>query len=474
MREHDAIIEDAYRASPEPFLRSFYGNELKMSPSGRSLAVKGVLRADYKNGRWVACDWSGGGIGGSVNIIRHVYNVGFKDAVELLTGQSFSDPVRAHPAPQKPRLRRKTEAGPPQILRVPDFVADKTEGRAYLQSRGVFLETIMRCEHEGSLAYTKNGLCFLGRNEMGAIRYVAHRFYREQEAPDGSMRTKKDEVNSSKTYTFNIQPKTERYATYLVEGGINALSLHDLLSRCGEDAFIVTTGSVSARGWMKNPATLARIAKSTGIVMICENESAGKRATAERKQYETDGLRLKVLNDLRDALGEENALRITLAYPPVGYGDINDYMAHYAQEESDKTEAYIASFVARIEEAESLESYEERYEAMEPPPILLIPKPIATDFLPKTYAPRRTGGHHDVEGVHDHTDRSEEPKPALIKPLPPSPIMRRRLSVPVQEEDDSYVPPTVEVNKDAVQRRPRFHVQRTIPAIAPIIRSPEP
>lgn len=470
------MIEDAYRASPEPFLRSMYGNELKVNPSGRSLSIKGVLRADYKNGRWVACDWSGGGIGGSVNIIRHVYNIGFKEAVELLTGQSFRDLVHDKPAPSKPRVRRTTEMQPPQILKVPEFIADKTQGQAYLQSRGVPLQVIAHCEREGSLAYTKDGLCFLGRDEIGAIRYVAHRFYQEQEAPDGSMRNKKDELHSSKEYTFNIKPRSERYATYLVEGGINALSLYDLLSRRGEEAFIVTTGSVSARGWMKNPATLARIAKSTGIVMICENESPGTRATAERKQYETDGHRLNVLNDLRDALGSD--LPITLAYPPDGFGDINDYMAHCAKSDADEVEAYIAAFIERIDHAETLEEYEEHYDAMEPPPRLFIPKPISIESLPKTTGTRRIDVHHG-EG-RDHDDEEPQsparvtPTTSGITPIASAPaIIRRRLSVPVCEDDEEESAPVV-VRDDTVVRKPKFHVQRTMPEVAPIKRFPSP
>ena len=423
------------------------------------MSIKSVLRADYKNGRWVACDWMGGGIGGSINIIRHTHNLGFKEAVELLTGQSFHDPVRSSPPTKAPRLRRTTALVQPKKIKVPTFLSDKTEGRAYLRSRGVSMEAIRHCEHAGSLAYTNDGVCFIGSDDAGDIRYIAHRFYQEQEAPDGTMRNKKDELHSSKEYTFSIKPEGGKYTTYLVEGGINALSLYDLLARKGEDAFIVTTGSVSARGWMKNPSTLARIAKGGDIVMVCENESKGSRSTAERKQYDTDALRLDVLTDLRDALkeaGYDQPRTITTAYPPVGFGDVNDYMAHVETMDHDRVERFIQTFLERIEKAETLDQHIERFNATEPPPTMLFIKPIIAQPPPPDLSRPKSIYRESAPGPEEN-DSAPAGRSA----------QKRRLSVPVVEpEDDHPIPPEV-----LAPVRRTHNVQRcVIPPIKPIER----
>lgn len=321
------VIRSANAMSPEPLLRSLFGNLVK-SKNGH-ISIKGILRADEKGGRWVACDWYGTGIGGTISIISHVYGVGFKDSVEMLTGVSLNTTKRL-PSSKPHRVRRSglSSSGRPDCdklhgIILPKLIPPTEDGRNYLIGRGISKETIAMCEANGSLGYTENAVVFVGRSEDDEIKYAASRYLKNQIDEDGEVFNKKDAVGSSKVFCFCIPPAPRiPYDTYLVEGGVNALSLYEILARQNRNAFILTTGSVSARKWMENPDYIALIDGGGRCFMVGENETASETRSANEKQRNTDKARYGVISDLKDRI----RVPVSLTYPPTGYGDVNDYL----------------------------------------------------------------------------------------------------------------------------------------------------
>lgn len=326
-----SLIDTALSMSPEPFLRHSYGNDVHVSRSGHSISVEKVLRADKKSdGKWVSCTWIGDGIGDNIKLMNFISGLGFIQAVEELTGQCpFSDePVRVPVM----RRRRSSDFGinNRKEMSLPKFITDNRDGQDYLMSRGISQETIDKCEANGILGYTDIGVCFLGRNEFGTIKYIAHRYYEEQPVPDkpGKTRNKKDEYGSSKAYCFSIEPteKDKPYHAFIVEGAINAMALADINSGIENDAVknavILTTGSVASKEWLSRDSVKNYLRNAVSVIMIGENEDAGTRHTKEEKQTLTDSARHKVIELIKEVTGIDD---VKLIYPPKGFGDIADY-----------------------------------------------------------------------------------------------------------------------------------------------------
>lgn len=324
-----SIVDTALCMSPEPFLRHYYGGDVKVTAGGRSISVRKVLRADKKtDGKWVSCTWVGEGIGDNIKLMNFLNGAGFVQAVEELTGQCpFSDnPVRV------PTMKRRTsyfDMADRMSLNIPQFITDSTEGHQYLESRGLSPEIIMRCEENKTLAYTADGVCFLGRNSFDTLKYIAHRYYKEQPVPDspGETRNKKDEFGSSKIYCFSIPPKDEAapFHVFIVEGAINAMAQADFNSESDDPAIqnaaIFTTGGVASRMWLSRQSTQDALKKAVSVTMIGENEGPGETKTREEKQQETDRSRHAVL----EYIEEKTGVTPRLIYPPEGCGDVADH-----------------------------------------------------------------------------------------------------------------------------------------------------
>ena len=349
-----SIVDQAKSTSPVMVLRHYYGGDVKETSGGRSISVKKVLRADKKpNGQWVSCQWHGEGIGDNIQLMQYCGALGFEDAVMVLTGQApYMDKERVNRVANI-RPRRSSQFSADNLalsdkhLSMPKFITDNRAGRDYLIGRGISLDTIRLCEEQKILGYTDDGVCFLGRDVSGTLKYIAHRYYKEMPIPDdpGETRNKKDAYGSQKTYCFNVVPRDsdKPFAAYIVEGGINALAVYDICrSRGEENVLIQTTGSVAGDDWMENPITAPLFKKAKTVTMIGEWESEGKRETKEEKQAKTDASRKRVLEQLAEKLG----VHARLVYPNRNFGDIADF--HKAK----GIEAGRIQEVAKIEELE--------------------------------------------------------------------------------------------------------------------------
>jgi hypothetical protein len=311
----DATIMDARRRSPESYLRRHFAN-VEITASG-SVTVPKVLRADLVGSTWVACDWFAGAIGDNIALAMFVQNIGFRDAVRELTGVA----VQAAAAPSTGASASKPVAYP----RLP-AVAGVAEGTAYLQARGISLPTIAAAEAAGTLRFCQSGVLFLGRDLSAptrSVRSVTVRYLEPLCLSDGGILTKRDFEHSDKGYPA-VFPGDQR-RVIVVEGGINALAVRDIVRRDGGEApLCIATGGVGVRKWVASNGPLREILTGADRVEVwAENEVGEDGRPDSEKQSRTDALRQRLL----PAIAEIRAGELPdLIYPPTGVNDAAEWL----------------------------------------------------------------------------------------------------------------------------------------------------
>ena len=313
-----SALEAARTVSPEAFLRARYGREVFAARNGRSIRVDKVLRADRgPDGRWVSCDWFGGGIGDNVALVRHTVGCGFVEAIEHLVGTAFRPVAPVAPPPREPARTR------PRLPRL----ANVGEGRRYLAGRGVSEDTILAAEECGALSYCAGAVAFLGRDHLSPsreIRLVNLRYLDPRTGDDGKPMTKRDLAGSDKD--FPVLLRGDPGLVEIVEGGVNALAVRDLslLSR-GVAPTVIATGGVGVRHWLtRNPVLADLVAGADHVVVTGENETDAAGNPDPEKQARTDELRTRLqeaVAGLRDGVLPE------LRYPPAALKDAADWLA---------------------------------------------------------------------------------------------------------------------------------------------------
>jgi hypothetical protein len=311
----DQDVAQARRDSPEELLRSRFGLVLR-ERSGRTLVVPGVLRADLRGDRWVACHWNGAGIGDNVALARFLFGCGFVDAVARLVGQGAT-------ADNGDRPQAGVWSDTEYRLRVPSQ-SDPRDGRVYLSERGITDAVVREAEVLGSVLHFSNGVAFAGRDREAAIRAITVRYFRPLSMPDGSSVTKRDLRGSNKSYPsiFNGDPNR----VVVVEGAISGLAAQSLSEIKGRGLpTVIATGGVNLLRWILEPDTLASdlVARARDVTILAENETDHDGVPDPIKQQLTDGARRK----LAHALGSvRSGVLPRLIYPPAGIKDVAEWL----------------------------------------------------------------------------------------------------------------------------------------------------
>lgn len=308
------VIEDAKRLSPLSFLQRHYQG-VEVNRRGDSIAVAGVLRADLKDGRWVACDWNSGAIGDNIALTQWVKpGTTFPDAIHELTGAQAEMPTRISTRSEKPADIRR-----PSI----PYERGRGAGRDYLQKqRGISLDSIVAAEKAGALHYLDNAVVFLGRDDSKAIRAATLRHIKPVQLEDGSTLTKRDLADTDKTFPSVLPGNLARVV--VVEGGINALAVRDMAIRRGEEPpTIVATGGVGVRKWItQNPALKDILERADSVTVMGEREIGADGKPDPIKQGKTDAAR----QQLADAIAGVRQGEVPgITMPPVGCKDVADW-----------------------------------------------------------------------------------------------------------------------------------------------------
>jgi hypothetical protein len=291
-------IVESKRADPTAYLE---GMGFTVRREGRHLSVRTGGDERYRitqksDGRWVACDKTGHGVGDNIALVRDLEpGIGFLDAVTRLA----EGPVASREPMPEPS-RRTRPARPPQTR------ADRHAARVYLQGRGISPATLDHAERTGFLRYTGGGVLFVGRDANGGARNVGKRLI----APGPDEKPKRDLAGSDKTYP-PLLPGNPR-VVWIVEGGVDALAARDLALRRGKaPPTVLVSGGAGVRLFLNNPTVQTRLLQADAVVVARDNKATAK------KQAETDAahdLQIARIKELRGNCGNWR--------PPAGVKDV--------------------------------------------------------------------------------------------------------------------------------------------------------
>lgn len=252
----------------------------RVTKTGRGYAVDGELRVDRVSaGHWVACDHYGNAIGDNIDLARHLHgdDLSFTEAVFLVTGGGAVVSRDVQPA----------EPLAPPTLPAPTPEARK-RGRRYLEEeRGISPATLDRAEKAGMLAYADGAVMFVGRN-AGSVRCVTAR----ATSPTATVQ-KRDLKGSDKGFPPILPGDPRR--VHVVEGGTDALALHDLAARRGlEPPTVIVSGGAGVRRWGDNEAVKTALRGAERVTVWRDVENT------QEKQLKTDAAHEKQAEMIRE------------------------------------------------------------------------------------------------------------------------------------------------------------------------------
>jgi hypothetical protein len=228
---------------------------------GRHLSVRAhgdeVYRVTCKSdGHYVACDKYGNGIGDTIALVQEIEpGVGFAEAVYRLSRASAVGAPSRPPEPKRepPKLPASVEA-------------DRESGRRYLHGRGIGLETLEHAERAGMVRYTSGSVLFVGYDEAGAAQSISKRSIDPADPVQ-----KRDLRGSDKRFPAVLPGDPAR--VWIVEGGTDALALHELLKRRGESPpTVVVSGGSNVRGFLERAEVQAVLKRGEQVTVCGENE----------------------------------------------------------------------------------------------------------------------------------------------------------------------------------------------------------
>lgn len=257
----------ARTTDPTAFLRA-HGFTVKRI--GRNMSVSRNGEELYRitclaDGHYVWTDHYGSRGGDNIDLVRAIEpSTSFIEAACKLLGKAtvFATNYQAtHPNHKLPILPKATA----------ESIA---KGRAYLQSRAISPEVIQRAEACGMVRYAPDGVLFCGFDTLGRVRNVTRR---------ASIQTatvpKRDLKHSDKRFPPILPGSSSK--VWLVEGGTDALALHELAKRQGAPApTVIVTGGAHVTNFFEMPHIQALLTAAPSVTIAAENE---KDATTQAK-----------------------------------------------------------------------------------------------------------------------------------------------------------------------------------------------
>ncbi len=282
---------------------------------GRHLSVRAgddeVYRVTQKSdGHWVWCDLYGNHGGDNISLVRELEpGTGYAEAVYRLSG---GPTVRPRPRPTEPKRE------PPKL---PTQTQAATErGRAYLKGRGISQETIEHAEKAGLLRYADGGVLFVGLDPSGTAQSATRR------ATDPADPIQKRDLRGSDKRYPPILPG-EPTQVWIVEGGVDALALHDIAKRSGRELpTVIVSGGAGVLGFLDMPHVQGILRKAKGVALARENEKD------KETQQRTDAAHQKQFQKISDIVGKTSGCRVIQWAPKTGYKDLAELNLQQQQE----------------------------------------------------------------------------------------------------------------------------------------------
>lgn len=229
------------------------------------------------DGAWVWVDKYGSHGGDNIDLVKELSGLDrFIDCVYELNGGLRATPAPA-PVPAAPK--------PPRVP--PESELGRVAGRMYLNDRGISDPTIQHAERSGFLRYLADGILFVGY-QAGQIWNATKRSI----MPDAEIQ-KRDLAGSDKSKP-QVLPGNSK-TIWVVEGGVDALALHDIAKRSGkEPPTVIVSGGAGVLSFFDNPEIQEKIRAASVVVVAKDNE---KDAEVQAK---TDALHSKQVERARE------------------------------------------------------------------------------------------------------------------------------------------------------------------------------
>lgn len=261
-RDHKTI-------DPTPYLES-QGFTVKKSGRHHSVKLNGdeIYRLTEKpDGSWIWCDNYGNRGGDNLDLVKELEpQKSFTNRVYALTDEARpTDSNRPRPKPtpaRKPKMPYRDQKAVEQ-------------GREYLLERKISQKTIEAAEQQQFLDYCSDGIFFCGYDENGELAAVTKR------ATDAAAEVqKKDLYGTDKSCPPILQGG---WTVWIVEGGADALALHDLKRRAGEPLpTVIVSGGARVYSFLERPKIQEILKGARSVTVAYEKEDSPE------KQEQTD------------------------------------------------------------------------------------------------------------------------------------------------------------------------------------------
>ena len=238
-----------------------------VKPEGRHLSVEYCGDEMYRltrqeEGYWLWCDRYGNRGGDNIDLVREIEpGTGFTEAVFKLSGSPTVRPQPSMPPTEPTR----------QPLRLPgQDTESRGQGREYIRHRGVSMETIEHAEASGMLRYAVGGVLFVGYDRSGEAQSVTRRAINPADTTQ-----KRDLRGSDKSYPPILPGDPAR--VWVVEGGIDALALHDMAKRSGhQPPTVIVSGGANVRSFLEREEVQEILKRAERVTVAGENEKTSE------------------------------------------------------------------------------------------------------------------------------------------------------------------------------------------------------
>lgn len=276
------------------------------------------------DGRWRAR--SGDTYLDAVGYVQQLERREFKETVLFITGGDAMSALAASQSLQQAQRMAKTKGGGQVAAAIIIRSAAKEQqerAAAYARDeRGISRETLKDAHKQGFLALDERGVAFIGYDEHRKIRNAETRLLKP-EPYQGDWLSKISYGGSDKTFSPILRGNDRDL--HMVEGGFDALALHDLAKREGkEPPTVIVTGGAKTLKWGQNPQVQQLIKGAETITNHRENEVDKKTGLPDpKKQAETDTAHEKQVAAIIEIRGSAEGVKN--ARPPAGVKDLADW-----------------------------------------------------------------------------------------------------------------------------------------------------
>ena len=283
---------------------------------GAKVSIRNKTRKP--DGHYVACDHYANGIGDNIALVQHINGSQFVDAVYMLRGGAVGIMQFKPQPPHKPPVLPKAAA------------IDQINGRLYLEKRGISSEAIVNAERAGLVKYCKGAVLFVGYDNDGAVQNVTRR------AITANDEKPKRDLSGTLKYHAQMLRSNDSNMVWIVEGGIDALAIHDLAIKQHKPVpTVIISGGAGVRSFLDNPAIIEILQKADRITLAYDNESTPE------KQLKTDADHNRQAETIEMITG----VKPSVYRPKQGYKDIAEYNNDYIAPKVVKENTILSSAV---------------------------------------------------------------------------------------------------------------------------------